>query len=610
MGKIEIDTAPSKTKPSNRSQKKPNFLILMVDQERFPPVYENNELKKWRRDHLITQELLRENGFEFNKHYAGSTACSPSRATLYTGQYPSLHGVTQTSGAAKSAFDPDMFWLDPNSVPTMGDYFRAAGYRTYWKGKWHASDEDIIIPGTNDAFPSYTSTGIPDPKKVQMYLHANRLNLFGFSGWVGPEPHGSAPRNSGSSAAIGLSGRDTVYSAEVVELIQALEKEAQTSEAHPWFIMSSFVNPHDIALFGAYSELSPLFNFKVDPSVPFIPEAPTANETLDTKPTAQKSYRITYQKAFQPLRDTLFYRQLYYSLQKQADQEMLKVFTALKNSIFYEDTIVIFLSDHGELLGAHGGLFQKWYNTYEESIHVPFIIHNPKLFSGRQSTNMLTSHVDVLPTMLGLANINVVDIQEKLRIDHTEVHPLVGRNLTPLFRGEESFYRADEPIYFMSDDDVTRGLNQVSETGEPYKSVIQPNHIEAIITTLPTGKDRENEIWKLSRYFDNPQFWSDPGCKDEITSSGSSTHTESNTECSVCVTTTKKRPVPDQFELYNLTTDPLEEKNLANPAFETPQSIVVKELLISALNEQCRQKRLSPSSGVVPGMPSCNCCIE
>jgi arylsulfatase A-like enzyme len=71
----------------------------------------------------------------FTRHYAGSTACSPSRATLFTGQYPSLHGVTQTQGIAKKSQDPDMFWLQPNTVPTMGDYFKQAGYQTFYKGK-------------------------------------------------------------------------------------------------------------------------------------------------------------------------------------------------------------------------------------------------------------------------------------------------------------------------------------------------------------------------------------------------------------------------------------------------------------------------------------------
>ncbi|MGR3762878.1 sulfatase-like hydrolase/transferase [Rossellomorea sp. NS-SX7] len=597
----------SEQKESRSFHKKPNFLILMVDQERYPVVYENEELKEWQRTNLVAQELLKQNGFEFTRHYAGSTACSPSRATFYTGQYPSLHGVTQTSGAAKTAFDPDMFWLDPNTVPTFGDYFRTAGYRTFWKGKWHASDEDIIIPGTNDAFPSYTATGVPDPDSVKKYQEADRLGGFGFSGWIGPEPHGSSPRNSGSSAAIGVSGRDVIYAEEAVDLIHSLEKEAESSEPSPWLMMCSFVNPHDIALFGAFSELSPLFDFKVDPSVPHIPPAPTAKESLHTKPSAQESYRITYQEALQPLRDSLFYRQLYYSLQKQADQDMLKVFQALQESSFYEDTIVIFLSDHGELLGAHGGLFQKWYNTYEESIHVPLIIHNPKLFPERRQTEMITSHVDILPTMLGLAGIDPARAQRKMRKDHTEVHSLVGRDLTPLLRGKETFFRSDEPIYFMSDDDFTRGLNQVSATGRPYTSVVQPNHTEAIITNLSTGKDGASEVWKLTRYFDNPQFWSDPGCEDVTTTQVSQTNASSDTECSLCITKTKKIPVQEQYELYNLTADPLEEKNLAFPEFETLQSMAVQNLLISALEEQCRQKRIYPSSGEVPGKPSCDC---
>ena len=103
--------------------KRPNFLILMCDQNRFPPFYETDEIRRWRHQYLVTQELLRDNGLEFTRHYTAATACSPARGTIYTGQYPSLHGVSQTDGVAKGAFDADMFWLDPNSVPTMGDYF-------------------------------------------------------------------------------------------------------------------------------------------------------------------------------------------------------------------------------------------------------------------------------------------------------------------------------------------------------------------------------------------------------------------------------------------------------------------------------------------------------
>lgn len=593
-----------------KKKKRPNILVLMVDQERFPSVYESNELKEWRKKNLVTQNSLQKHGMEFLNHYAGSTACSPSRATIYTGQYPSLHGVTQTTGVAKGPFDPDVFWLDPNTVPTIGDYFRTAGYQTYWKGKWHASDEDILIPGTKNAFPSYdTSTGVPSEEKEKIYQNASRLDPFGFSGWIGPEPHGSNPRNSGSSAAIGTSGRDEVYASETVKLIQSLDEQADKDDT-PWFIMCSFVNPHDIALYGVLTALSPAFNFEVDQTLPPIPPAPTAQESLSTKPQAQESYRLTYPLALQPIIDEPFYRQLYYSLQKQVDNEMHKVFKAIKKSSFYENTIILFTSDHGELLGAHGGLHQKWYNIYEESIHVPLIIHSPQLFQKREQTNMLTSHVDILPTLLGLAGIDAAKIQKKLSKSHTEVRPLVGRNLTPLIQGNNQFFRANEPLYFMSDDDITKGLNQTTASGLPYESVVQPNHIEAIITKLKTGKKQKEEIWKFARYYDNPQFWSDPGCSDTSQKKGKAVDVNDSIQCSTCLDVTKIDPVPSQYELYNLTSDPLEEINYADPSNATPETTIIQELLIDALEQQCNQKRLEPSSGEVPGMPTCNCLEE
>ncbi|WP_368505759.1 sulfatase-like hydrolase/transferase [Alkalihalophilus sp. As8PL] len=552
----------------NKKRKKPNILILMVDQQRYPAVYETNELKKWCEENLTAQKLLRKNGMVFKNHYAGSTACSPSRTTLYTGQYPSLHGVTQTTGVAKGAFNPDVFWLDPNTVPTMGHYFRAAGYDTFWKGKWHASDEDILIPGTHDAYSSYnTNTGVPVKDKVKMYKQANRLDAFGFSSWIGPEPHGTDPRNSASSAAKGMSGRDQVYAEDTVKLIKSLDKKSQKiEEQKPWFIMCSLVNPHDIALYGVLTAVQPTFHFEVDQTLPFIPPAPTVEESLTTKPRAQESYRYTYPRALQPIIDNNFYRQLYYSLQKKADQEMKKVFKALKQSSFYEDTIVIFTSDHGELLGAHGGLHQKWYNMYEESIHVPLIIHNPLLFEQDEETDMLTSHVDILPTLLGLSGVKVEKVQDKLAKSHTEVRPLVGKDLTPLIKGSEAFQEADEPLYFMTDDDVTKGLNQTTARGEPYQSVLQPNHIEAVIAKLPSGKRSEKEIWKYARYFDNPQF------DDDQT----------------------RKQVPDEFELYNLTQDPFEERNLANPEHATELTGRIQKVLSAILAEQSKQKRLLP----------------
>ncbi|RKP50158.1 DUF229 domain-containing protein [Cohnella endophytica] len=577
----------------SRRLDKPNFLVFLVDEERYPPVYENSEMKQWRKQNLVTQELLRAHGLEFHRHYIGSSACCPSRATLLTGQYPSLHGVTQTTGIAKEAFDSDMFWLNRNTVPTMGNYFREAGYQTYYKGKWHASDEDIIVPGTHKSVPSYNPlTGVPDEDKEALYRNADRLESFGFSGWIGPEPHGKNPRNSASSAAIGLSGRDEVYASEVVALIESLDRQqCHEQNVQPWLLVASFVNPHDIVLYGDITARIPAFKFEVDP-MPDVAPPPTLYESLATKPRCQASYRDVYPQALQPITDQPFYRKLYYQLQKNADRQMYKVFEALTRSSFYDDTIVVFTSDHGDLLGAHNHLFQKFYCAYEEFLHVPFVIHNRRLFPQYDSLHSPTSHMDLVPTMLGLANIDLEEVQRGLQRRFSEVHPFVGRDLAPYILGHNQATLADEPIYFMTDDDVTRGQRQISPLGKAYSSVVQPNHIETVIATLYRNGARES--WKLSRYFDNVQFWSDPGVKDVTVQQIGGAAGE---PYSHCVASVKTQPIQDEYELYNLTEDPCETRNYAHSAWATEDIRRIQHWMASLLEEQRNQKRLSPKWG-------------
>ena len=166
---------------------------------------------------LTARESIRASGVELHRHYAGSTACTPSRATLFTGQYPSLHGVFSTAGAAKTSTDPAMNWLDPNSVPTLGDWFRAGGYRTHYRGKWHVSHADLVIPGTHESLMASDDSGKPIPEAIEAYKKADRLDPFGFSGWIGREPHGAAKSDCGTV-------RDGVFAEQVVELFDELAR--------------------------------------------------------------------------------------------------------------------------------------------------------------------------------------------------------------------------------------------------------------------------------------------------------------------------------------------------------------------------------------------------
>ena len=363
----------------------------------------------------------------------------------------------------------------------------------------------------------------------------------------------------------------------------------------PWLIVASFVNPHDITLYGSIGQIDPQFKFKLDDTIPSIPPPPTFAEPLFTKPHCQLSYKRSYGTALQPTVNTPFYRKLYYQLQKNVDEQMFKVFNAIQNSSFYEDTIVIFFSDHGELLGAHGGLHQKWYCAYEEAIHVPLIFHNPLLFKSYKATDMLTSHVDLLPTMLGLAGINIKEVEDKLKIDHTEVRPLVGRNLSSLVLRNGIPKDARDPIYFMTDDDPTKGLDQENFLGWSYNSVIQPNHIETVIAEFKTKSGKET--WKYSRYFDNTQFWTNPGKEDTIVPEfGKHTRVWGGIKSSLCTTLEKKQPVADEIEMYNLTYDPLEIENLANPIYSTSKSKIMQQKLELILQEQRDRKRLVPQN--------------
>jgi choline-sulfatase len=596
--------------------RQPNFLILMCDEMRFPPIYESPATKAFRQQYLQVENFLRQTGVDFHRHYAASVACTPSRASLYTGHYPSLHGATQTTGAAKESFDPDVFWLDPNSVPTFGDYFRTAGYATFWRGKWHGSDADMLIPGTHSQLVSYDpTTGAPDPAKEALYTASDRLGRFGFAGWIGPEPHGRAPLNSGSSVPAGQQGRDVGFAQQAQSLIRQLDHDRSTK---PWFAVASFVNPHDITLWGLWANTQDLgFEFDIEEGV--VPEElfdstlfqQTVNDSLATKPGAQKSYQESYALWMQPILNdpaTLerYYR-YYYQLHKNVEEQMMVVLQALLASRYRDDTIVIFTSDHGDLLGSHAGMHQKWYTAYEEAIRVPLILWGPKLFPGPRTIDTLTSHVDLLPTFLGLAGLDPEPIRQALARDHSDARPLVGRNLAPLVRGQVSQASVNDPLYFMTDDDPSRGLNQDNWTGIATNSVVQPNHLETVIARLDDDGGGGLKVWKYTRYFDNPQFWSDPGTpgssdvQDVVQLQKQEIPSADGTYPILYEATVKHTPVSDQFEMYNVTDDPMELRNLHDDGVHT----AVEATLATLLQQQCAQKRLTPCSGEVPGQPDC-----
>ncbi len=593
----------------------PNFLIFLCDEMRFPPVYESEATKQFRWDYLKFQNKLLANGLDFQRHYVGSSACTPSRVSLLTGHYPSLHGAgVSGGGGAKEVWDGDVFGLDPNSVPTFGNYFRAAGYRTYWRGKWHVSYADLRVPGTHTFLPSYDpNTGTRDSDKEALYAAADRLDPYGFSGWLGPDAGCDAKTalNTGSSVPSPKRGRDVSFAEQGVELVQELHRDHSSA---PWLVVCSFVNPHDIALVGSNNELNPNFAFPVEDCVPSgDPNDPnflfiwdqfqqTLDDDLHTKPQVQASYQENYPSFSGEIDPTQYYR-YYYQLHKNVDQEMMKVMEALLRSRFKNNTIVVLTSDHGDVLGAHYYMHQKFFQAYDETVRVPLIIWNKHLFKGPRSVDALTNHVDLAPTLLGLAGIDPEPIRQQFVQDHSDARPFVGRDLSPLILGEVDPASVNEPVYFMTDDNSTRGLHQSAPDGRTNPSVVQPSSIQTVVARLNDGK-----VWKYSQYFDSPQYWSspgtpgEPGVQDVVQKQVDPNPKPEDSPAIIPVeVTVKSTPKPDEFEMYNLTDDPMELDNKYNKARYSSHQAALARLL----EKQCAQKRLTPWSGDVPGQPGC-----
>lgn len=167
---------------------RPDIIIVMTDEERAVPPYESAEVLAWRQRSLTGRRWFDEHGISFTRHYTGSLACVPSRPTIFTGQYPDLHGVTQTDGIGKRFDDSRLRWLRAGEVPTLGNWFRAAGYDTHYDGKWHISHADLEDPATGAPLATNDNEGVVDSAAVRRYLDADPLAGDPARGGLGSGP--------------------------------------------------------------------------------------------------------------------------------------------------------------------------------------------------------------------------------------------------------------------------------------------------------------------------------------------------------------------------------------------------------------------------------------
>ncbi len=441
-----------------------NLMLVLTDQERDSGPWDPDGLRQFR-SALPHRRRLRTASRQYTQHRIVSAACVPSRTSLFTGCGPRVHGVTQTDGMAKKPDDPAMSWLPPDRVPTLGHRVRAAGGEAVYIGKWHLS---------------HPADGCLEP--------------WGFSGWQGPEPHGPDPAHSGVF-------RDPGF---VQQACRWLHGRASSAQHAPFLLVVSLVNPHDIVFWPAWSLWAPT-RLDLD-GIPSMGAGPTDRHRLNPEPSILTAYRRSYHSAYAPALVTraLYgatpdrYRRFYASLLRRTDHHLGSLLAALDETGLSSTTDVVFTSDHGELLGAHGGLHQKFYNAFEETLRVPFWIRRADGWGAGTVCTRPTTHLDIVPTVLASMGLSAAA-------------SLPGFQQVPELSGcDVEQVPAHRASRFVTFDHILGGASPEVLVGRAVPALgavlplryAPPEAANRAVEALVDEGDGRGGPWKLVRYFD------------------------------------------------------------------------------------------------------------
>lgn len=365
-----------------------NILLFMTDQQRATQHFPDG----WEPEHMPGLTRLKQNGLSFEQATCNTCMCSPSRATLMTGMFPAQHGVKYCLEANMPAPKYPQVELSPDVV-NIGTVMNAAGYATPYKGKWHCSKAANV-----NTAPAQQPPCTPDEGWVP-----EDVNKFGFERWN--------PQDAGANQFICQEGGGVVNNdgrfmnddgdaaAGQEGVLPFLRSEA--AKQQPFFLTVSLVNPHDVLAYPAGFTAFGYDNSWLASTGIELPA--TVDEDLSTKPDAQRQL----QKISAPLRpkgaeQQQNYLNFYGNLIEASDAYLVQVLDTLEEQGLLENTLIIYTSDHGEMGMTHGGMIQKNFNVYEETLRVPLVFSNPKLFPHPEQSDAHVSHVDFVPTMASL----------------------------------------------------------------------------------------------------------------------------------------------------------------------------------------------------------------
>jgi choline-sulfatase len=375
--------------------KPPNVLVICADDHAayVTGVYGNAQVRTPNIDRLAA------GGIHFLRAYCNSPVCTASRQSLLTGRYPRTIGVTELKTAL------------PESEVTMAETLKLAGFDTASIGKMHFNsnlshgfDLRVDLPEYQRWLRSQQKMPTPEGVLVQPpwrpFKDPARV-------WLNAEcrPVDTADAQMDAS----------YFATEAAEYITAKREK-------PYFLMVSFYEPHSPYRF-------PLeFRGRHDPAKFAVPSV--GSEDDDQIPAVFRDLTDTEKQGIQAA---------YYTSVEFMDQNVGVVLDALERSGQADDTIVVYLGDHGYLLGQHGR-FEK-HCSYEEAIRVPLAIRYPKRIAAGRLTHAFVELVDLVPTIYNLCEYN-------------GTAPLQGKSLIQLLDGKTTKHRDHVIVEYAQNDEV------------------------------------------------------------------------------------------------------------------------------------------------------------
>jgi arylsulfatase A-like enzyme len=359
-----------------------NIIFIISDQEADHLLVNGGDYE------LPARAELRRRGFDFRNHYTAAAMCTPSRAAFISGTPPQVNGVFDQM---ETGYVPSL----KTNRPNMGSVLKGLGYSTAYFGKFELNKDLLKVNPAVDYHAALQPYG---------------FDVFNFDG----DKFGSP--DQGYQV-------DRYYSGEAVRWLRT-NAMPLNGKGQPFFMVVSFLNPHDIMYANA--------------NIPGQPPVQKAlNDKLITSPPQNSIYQKTWSSTQTPgLTESLaapgmppalaeyhkgwagslgfiptdrpdmwsYFYNYYLNLIRDNDRGLRLLLDAMDDLDLWKNTVVVLTADHGEMAGSHGGLRGKGPFAYELNSHVPLLVTHPG-YAGGKTVPALTSHLDLLPTFVGMTGL-------------------------------------------------------------------------------------------------------------------------------------------------------------------------------------------------------------